>query len=92
LEEHVASIINVKARNEATCITLVSCLAYSSILMMVVTCSSEISVTFNGLHGIVSLKKELFTAAEVLKALCESPMSMVLHNIMHISHAVPHNP
>jgi hypothetical protein len=36
-----------------------SCLAYSSTLKMEASCSSETSLTFNGLHGIISQEIEL---------------------------------
>jgi hypothetical protein len=45
--------------------TLVSCLAYSSILKMETTCSSETSIYFNGLHGVISQKKQLFKAVNL---------------------------
>jgi hypothetical protein len=44
----------------ATCFTLVSCLDYSATLNMEATCSSETSVDFHGLHGVISQKMELF--------------------------------
>jgi hypothetical protein len=44
----------------ATCFTLVSCLAYSSMHRMEATCSSVTSVDFNRLHGVISQKIELF--------------------------------
>jgi hypothetical protein len=47
-EEHITSII-----------TLVSCLTYSALKMEVV-CSSETSVDFNGLHGVICQKTILF--------------------------------
>jgi hypothetical protein len=37
-----------------------SCLAYSSTMKMEPICSSESSVDFNGLHGVISQKIELF--------------------------------
>jgi hypothetical protein len=40
---------------------LVSCLAYSSILKMLATCSSETSVDFQRTHGVISQKIELLT-------------------------------
>jgi hypothetical protein len=42
------------------CFTLVSCLAYSSILKMESTFSSETSLISNGMHGIISQKLKLF--------------------------------
>jgi hypothetical protein len=38
----------------AACFTLVSCLSYFSILKMEAICFSETSVTFSGLHNIIS--------------------------------------
>jgi hypothetical protein len=50
------------ARNQALVSThfkLVSCLAYYSTLNMKATFSSEMSVTFNSLQGVISQKTEL---------------------------------
>jgi hypothetical protein len=44
----------------ATCFMLVSCLAYSSTLKMEATGLLKRVVTFNGLHGHISQKIELF--------------------------------
>jgi hypothetical protein len=44
----------------AACFMLASCLAYSSILKMEATCSSETSVDFQRLTGVISQKTELF--------------------------------
>jgi hypothetical protein len=41
------------------------CLAYSSTLKMEATCFSEIRFTFNGLHGVISQKIELFITTAV---------------------------
>jgi hypothetical protein len=49
----------------AACFKLVSYLAYFSVLKMEKTCFSEHTLTFNGLHSIVSLKTELFITAVV---------------------------
>jgi hypothetical protein len=39
--------------------------AYSSTLKIEATCSSESRVTFNGLHGVIAKKKELFMTTEL---------------------------
>jgi hypothetical protein len=44
---------------------LVSCLAYSSTLKMEATCFSETSVDFQGLHGVIFQKIELFITTAV---------------------------
>lgn len=44
----------------AVCFTLVAFLAYSSTLEMDAILSSEMSVDFKGLHGIISQKKQFF--------------------------------
>jgi hypothetical protein len=43
----------------------VGLLAYSSVLKMVETCSSETSVNFNKLHGIIFQKIELYITTAV---------------------------
>jgi hypothetical protein len=48
-EEHVAVVFK-----------LVSCLLYSSTLKREAICYSETSVNFNGVHGVISQKTELF--------------------------------
>jgi hypothetical protein len=54
----------------ATCFTLASCLTYFSTLKMEATCSSETSVDFQDVHGVISQKIELFLTAalEYLKS------------------------
>jgi hypothetical protein len=44
----------------ATCFLLVSCLAYSSTLMMEAIFSYETLVDFQGLHDVISQKIEVF--------------------------------
>jgi hypothetical protein len=48
------------SRQLATSFILVSCLSYSSILKMEVTCSSETWVDYSGLHGVMSQRTRLF--------------------------------
>jgi hypothetical protein len=48
-----------------TAFTLVSCLAYSFMLKMEVTCSSTHWLSFNRIHGIMSQKTELFITTTV---------------------------
>jgi hypothetical protein len=45
----------------ATCFKLVSCLAYSREMKMETKCSSEKSMTFNGLNGVIYKMVALFT-------------------------------
>jgi hypothetical protein len=49
----------------AICFTLVSSLAYSLALKMKATFSSEMSMTFNRLHGVISQNIELFITTAV---------------------------
>jgi hypothetical protein len=59
-EEHIASIFQALL---AVCFMLVSCWAYTSTLKMVI-CLPKMSA-FTGLHSVISLKTELFTAIAV---------------------------
>jgi hypothetical protein len=60
---HVYVTVFVAHKQKETVTTyfmLVSCLAYSSTLKMEATYSSEISVAFSRVHGVISQKIELF--------------------------------
>jgi hypothetical protein len=63
----------------AACFMLVSCLAYSPTLKMEATCSSETSLNFNKLYGIISQKTELF-----IISCCGNLMSYVYSTVFTI--------
>jgi hypothetical protein len=46
-------------------LTLVSCLAYSSTLKMKTSCSQKCRLTFNGLHGVIFQRVEVFIETDV---------------------------
>jgi hypothetical protein len=50
----------------STCFHTSICAAYSSTLKMEATCSSELLVYFNGQHGLISQKRELFITRNCL--------------------------
>jgi hypothetical protein len=61
----VAVAVAVIAAAAATCFTLVSSLAYSSILKLEAICFSETSVNFSRLHGVIFHKIELLKWKDV---------------------------
>jgi hypothetical protein len=70
---------------------LISCLAYSSTLKIEVKCFSETSLTFNGIHGVISQTIEFFMSTAVRTSNPKPEHDFGLNKIQEFSSSAKQN-